>query len=345
MERDGAEKKKWAVLMTVHNRVAYTTRCLEHLFVAASAEPQSVHLDVYLTDDGSTDNTAQIVAAQFPSVRILPADGSLFWTKGMVKAWSEALPMKYDAYLLLNNDTFLLPDSMREFIDTQRYMVDHFGTEGIAVGCICQGKRDQPWIPESSTSAQGSSLDSSTGFGSDNSTGTMAHTTPIDQSGNMAGKNFNPDHFITSYGGSVITNRRTLDMRLLATNGTHQLCDFGNANAMLVSRSVVERIGIFWDGYSHGHADYEYTHKARVAGLPVVTTQWFCGVCRNDHQNRMALLARLPLRARWQYLWRPSGYGLPDVLRFLKRNFPGQIAIILYITAKRFCGIDPQRHA
>ncbi|MBQ4279809.1 MAG: glycosyltransferase family 2 protein [Rikenellaceae bacterium] len=299
--------ERWAVLVTVHNRADYTLRCLGRLYAAEAASGGRVTADVYLTDDGSTDGTAGAVATQFPRVRILPADGSLFWTRGMVRAWRAAVGGDYDAYLLLNNDTFLGPESFGELLAAQRYMREAFGTEGIAVGCTCQGV--------------------------DEGDGTAA----------VGGVLPRPGEAPTSYGGSLVTNRRTLDMRLMEADGTHRMCDFGNANAMLVSRAVVDRIGIMWDGYAHGHGDYEYTHRARRAGLPVVTTRGFCGVCRNDHQNRMALLARLPVGARWRYLWRPSGYGLADMLRFLWRNFPSRIPVVLYVTAKRLCGIDPQR--
>lgn len=106
-----------AVLMTCHNRREKTLACLGHL-EAQEDLPPGLTLDVYLTDDGSTDGTSGAVNRQFPSVRILHGDGSLYWSQGMRVAWAAAMEHDYDYYLWLNDDTLLHPTALSTLLGT-----------------------------------------------------------------------------------------------------------------------------------------------------------------------------------------------------------------------------------
>lgn len=104
-----------AALLTVHNRCALTLACLGNLY--AQHMPSDVRLDVYMVDDGCTDSTAQAVSSQFPDVRIISADGSLFWNRGMHRAWAVAAQtMDYDYYLWLNDDTLLSDGAIKQAV-------------------------------------------------------------------------------------------------------------------------------------------------------------------------------------------------------------------------------------
>ena len=107
-----------AVLMTCHNRVKKTVACLEHL-AAQHLDPET-KVTVYLVDDGSTDGTSRKVAEKFPEVRLLEGDGSLFWNRGMHKAFSAALEDSFDYVLWLNDDTFLYPDALSTMLSLHR---------------------------------------------------------------------------------------------------------------------------------------------------------------------------------------------------------------------------------
>ena len=48
--------KRIAILLTVHNRIDKTIKCLTSLF-NSGYESYSLSLDIYLTDDGSTVTT------------------------------------------------------------------------------------------------------------------------------------------------------------------------------------------------------------------------------------------------------------------------------------------------
>lgn len=100
-----------AVLLTVHNRKNETLRCLSCLY---SQESQLIYsLSVFMTDDGCTDGTIEAVRDKFHDVRIVKGDGSLFWNRGMLKAWEAASTEKsYDYYIWLNDDTIIKPQTM-----------------------------------------------------------------------------------------------------------------------------------------------------------------------------------------------------------------------------------------
>lgn len=101
-----------AVLLTCHNRREKTLYCLQHLF--SCDLPDNYTLNVFLVDDGSTDETAKHVKERFPMVTIITGDGNLFWNRGMYLAWKTASKEKdFEFYLWLNDDTYLFKSALR----------------------------------------------------------------------------------------------------------------------------------------------------------------------------------------------------------------------------------------
>ena len=114
---------KLAVLMACHNRKAETLNCLSRLM------PQlGMGNEVFLVDDGSTDGTGDAVRKSFPTVRVIEGDGSLYWAKGMRRAWEAAVAERqnWDGYLWLNDDAELNPDAIDKMLsvnDGERIVV------------------------------------------------------------------------------------------------------------------------------------------------------------------------------------------------------------------------------
>lgn len=97
--------KTIAVLLTVFNRKEKTIECLKRIY--AQLPINGYKLDIYLTDDGSTDGTSEAISTLFPEVNIIYGNGNLFWNRGMYMAWQMAAKINYDYYLWLNDDTFV----------------------------------------------------------------------------------------------------------------------------------------------------------------------------------------------------------------------------------------------
>lgn len=107
--------KTIAILLTVFNRKDKTLKCLERVF--SQLPINGYEVDVYMTNDGCTDGTPEIVAERFPMVRIIDAAGDLFWNRGMYVAWKVASETKdYNAYIWLNDDTYIGDGSFHEML-------------------------------------------------------------------------------------------------------------------------------------------------------------------------------------------------------------------------------------
>ncbi len=104
-----------AVLMTVHNRRETTLGCLQRIG-EMTYDRSWIHVDIYLTDDGCTDGTAEAVRTAFPEVQILSGDGSLFWNRGMATAWDKACEQDYDFYWWVNDDTLVFKDCLTRLL-------------------------------------------------------------------------------------------------------------------------------------------------------------------------------------------------------------------------------------
>lgn len=125
-----------AVILTVHNRLDKTVACLNAVF--SQREKYSFfNVDVFLTDDGSTDDTSKILRNRFSAkpLHILSGNGNLYWNGGMINSWKAAIEHGgYDGYLWLNNDTIVLPNLWNELEQADEYSRKQFGKGGIYVG-------------------------------------------------------------------------------------------------------------------------------------------------------------------------------------------------------------------
>ncbi len=131
-----------------------------------------------------------------------------------------------------------------------------------------------------------------------------------------------PVEDVVTYGGRRLRWQGDNKGELIIPDGTnYQSCELGNANIMLVSREVFDRIGGFCERYTHGIADYDYTLRAARAGFPVIICPTYCGECVNDSGNRR-LSQSSPLKARIQYLYSPKGLAYNEYLYYIREFFP-----------------------
>lgn len=137
---------KIAVLLTCHNRKAKTERCLRSLKDALNTynenEENRIHLEVFLTDDGCTDGTADAARSVFSDekeLHILQGDGNLYWAGGMRFCWKEAMKRhsEWDYYLLLNDDVELMNNLFDELLVVEKYAWDHYSKCGLVSGITC----------------------------------------------------------------------------------------------------------------------------------------------------------------------------------------------------------------
>lgn len=276
---------KIAVILTCFNRKDKTLSCLTGLFNAQDTYnagiDNQVYIEVFLTDDGCTDGTADEVSKTFPEkkIHILKSAGNLFWARGMCYAWKEAMKRhtEWDYYLLLNDDTAMNGCCFSELFSTIEYCTENYGMQGVISGLTCDSK----------------------------------------------------DSSIITYGGDVILNKLNGNSVRLGRSSHPQLVDITNANILLVPRSVVDKIGIFYDGYKHGWADNDYSLLARRKNIPVLITADACGTCDNDHVRHDELKAKIKamsLKQRIAYYNHPL-HSTSDYLKYVWRNMPFRLPL------------------
>lgn len=124
-----------AVLMTVYNRIHVTLMGLRSLYNAIEFLGNGYIFDIYMTDDGCTDGTAEAISVEFPSVIIVQGNGKLFWSGGMRKAWQAAIDSgeNYDFYLWFNDDADLYKDALLTMFKSSSIA----GENAIITGAFC----------------------------------------------------------------------------------------------------------------------------------------------------------------------------------------------------------------
>lgn len=124
-----------AILITCYNRKHKTLACLQSLYNTNLKE--IYRLDVFLVDDGSTDQTSESVKNDYPEVNVIKGNGKLFWNQGMRLAWETAAKKKdYQFYLWLNDDTILFKHALDELISCYYATLIKDKKEAIITGAI-----------------------------------------------------------------------------------------------------------------------------------------------------------------------------------------------------------------
>lgn len=132
------------------------------------------------------------------------------------------------------------------------------------------------------------------------------------------------DSNVITYGGDVYNDVTRTTTRRIQPQGKPLHADIVNANILFVSASVVEKIGIFPDCYTHACADNDYGMMANRNKIPVLVTARACGRCDNDHRSEEEECLRMvgmTLAERRKYVSNPL-HSDKDYLAFIKRNIP-----------------------
>ena len=92
-----------------------------------------------------------------------------------------------------------------------------------------------------------------------------------------------------------------------------------SGNCVLVPRSVVEKVGIMADCYSHAYGDYDYSARMRRAGVPYYLASRICGRCDNEKPDYA--LESKSLTERVSCLFKPDGHNWKDAVVYRWRHY------------------------
>lgn len=132
-----------------------------------------------------------------------------------------------------------------------------------------------------------------------------------------------------TYGGEKLQGKLNGDGVKVTQTNLPQLVDQTNANILLVTKDVVNELGIFYKGFKHGGADYDYSMQAHKHGFPTLVTAKVCGKCEYDHisgQDEIKKLMSMTWKERRQYQENPI-HSDKDYLLYIKRNLPHKYAV------------------
>ncbi len=105
------------IVTPVHNRRAITLGCLRSI---AELSRDGLDVHVVIVDDGSTDGTADAIAAEHPDVEVIRGDGTLWFTEGTNVGVRRALTRNPDFVLMINDDQVFDADCLRVLVETAR---------------------------------------------------------------------------------------------------------------------------------------------------------------------------------------------------------------------------------
>jgi GT2 family glycosyltransferase len=106
---------KISIVTPIFNGVEHTLAYLDSL-----ARVTYPDFEIIVVDDGSTDGSAESIARDFPRVRLLKGDGSLWWSGGTNLGIYDALERGADHILTMNNDVRVAPDCLDRLVECSR---------------------------------------------------------------------------------------------------------------------------------------------------------------------------------------------------------------------------------
>lgn len=121
-----------AVILTTFNRKNKTITCLENL--GRQSLPENITLEVFITDDASSDGTPEAIVEHFPRVHLYQGSGALYWAGGMRNSWRKALQIKPGFYLLLNDDTVLYDNAIEVLLQYSTKILGSAAAPAICIG-------------------------------------------------------------------------------------------------------------------------------------------------------------------------------------------------------------------
>lgn len=145
---------KIAALLSTHNRLEKTVKCLECLL---NNKTEKIEIYIVISDSSSDLNIGIELKNKFPNILYKKVNENVFWNKGMIDAWKNSLKLNPDFFLLLNDDTFLIKEALnrmlKEYNDLKK--------PAIIVGATSQGNevtyggrlnnlRESPLVPNNS---------------------------------------------------------------------------------------------------------------------------------------------------------------------------------------------------
>ncbi|MBK9991602.1 MAG: glycosyltransferase family 2 protein [Verrucomicrobia bacterium] len=239
------------IIIPVRNRCSKTLECLRAISTALDAYSHRI----VVIDDGSTDQTAEMIRSTFPEVKIITGDGNLWWGGAVYLGIEYAVKNLADQIVLLNDDCRPTPEAWRS-------MIDNSSRETEAVFLADIHSNHQPPVRLNSTLVYKKNDSKSDLDELSNATGQFVIFTAftVKQFG-LPGKKYCPHY----YDGVMFPFWKRQGAKIYRVNGARATCEWEAMRALepydrlLISPSSL--ISYFWFCLFHQKSRYKMTTR------------------------------------------------------------------------------------
>ena len=100
------------IVIVTYNAMRWIDKCL------SSVNCSNVQSDIFVVDNCSTDGTPDYIAQHYPDAILIRSPKNLMFGKGNNVGLRYALENGYDYVYLLNQDAWLMPDTLGKLVET-----------------------------------------------------------------------------------------------------------------------------------------------------------------------------------------------------------------------------------
>lgn len=98
-------------------------------------------------------------------------------------------------------------------------------------------------------------------------------------------------------------------------------CDVANWNCFLITKEVVQRVGIIDPVYEHSFGDFDYSLRMKSKGLKICVSKEYIGYCENNGIKGTYKDGNLPRCKRIKKVFAPTGLPFKSWSIFVKRYY------------------------
>ncbi len=133
-----------------------------------------------------------------------------------------------------------------------------------------------------------------------------------------------------TYGGVVKKSNWRPKYEYAMSKGSKVRCDTFNANCVLIPSKIFLALDNIDPSYVHAFGDYDYGFAASKRGIKIYVSNFFVGICENDHPKKNTWLdPELPRKKRLELKETALGNPRRIWFYFLKKNY-SLVCAILY---------------
>ena len=133
----------------------------------------------------------------------------------------------------------------------------------------------------------------------------------------VVGSICNPINKQKVYGGFGLVSTPHFQSHL-SRMSFYQTC---NANCLLISNIIYQKLGIFNSAYTHAMGDFDYGYLATRSSIPILETPDFVGECFPNDESKSWRNITLSRFDRFRYLSGPKGLPFREWFIFCRRNY------------------------